>query len=233
MRHELSLAHTDPAEAGLDAAVTRIHALVLEMTERQLVELARMRAVGMRHVELIGKRVRGRLTPEQEKLFGRRGAVKDLEVVTRAVCQIITLELEIAGLRPSKRKITWPPRREDFPGVSEEAFREHSRRHRYDTKEYYDYRPVGEAIDWIRTTLDIEPPPNDPFPLAPANDTADKAETAETKDEIAAEPPALPKRRKAALPANDPASPSATPDRPGWDAPDGGNRRRRPPRGPP
>ena len=143
------------------------------------------------------------------------------------------LEREIAGLRPSKRKMTWPPKHEDFPGVSEEAFREHFRgRRRYDYKEYYDYRPVGEAIEWIRGTLAIDPPQNDPFPPPPVNDSAKAVETADTEDEIAAEPSALPKRRQAAHGSNDPATPDEHLRR-AWDTPDEGKRRKRSPRGPP
>jgi hypothetical protein len=47
------------------------------------------------------------------------------------------------------------------------------RKMRDDTNDWYDFRPMGEAVAWIRETLSIDPPMRDPFPPPP-----DKAEAA-------------------------------------------------------
>jgi len=157
-----------PDSEAANDAVARMQAIVLEMTVRQLEELARMRAIGMTAVRQLERSMLGRLSPAEEAVFARRsrGIINDFVKVARAVRQIIVLERELAGLRPSRRggikamkkpaEAPGLPRMKTLPRVFPRSADD-------DLQEYYDHRPVGEAVGWIRGTLGIEAPEGDPF----------------------------------------------------------------------
>ena len=157
--------------AALDEAVRSLKATIVAMTASQLEELARMRAVGMQCVRQLDRRAHGRLDLLEEALFARgsRGVINDFVKVARAVRQIILLEQELAGLRPARRGgqnskagAKAPPDLRGMAAVKalDGAF---PKALGDDLLEYYDHRPVGEAVAWIRGTLGIAAPADDPF----------------------------------------------------------------------
>jgi len=186
------------AEMDRDGGLHGLRELAMAITARQLQDLMAMRAVGMASVRQLERRMHGRLGPEEEKVFARRsgGIINDFVKVARAVRQIIVLEQELMGLRPSRRgkavaiaklpALPSLPRSKGLPSIFPTVLRD-------DTGDYYDTRPVGEAVGWIRETLGIEAPATDPFgapkPRAPA-----RAETPVAEPQAAEETPVSTKR---------------------------------------
>jgi len=198
----------------LDNALCRLKGMVVEMKIGQLEELARMRAIGMDCARRLERRARGRLSPAEEAVFARRsrGIINDFVTVARAVRQIIVLEQELAGLRPARRdgraqqsaqpappNMPVLPRPKAMPSALPGVLRD-------DLQEYYDHRPVGEAVSWIRSTLSIEPPADDPFGARPQREVsvAPEAEPPEAAGGVpldAAPSVAAPRRLKATHPS--------------------------------
>lgn len=218
----LSIRSNNPV---LGEALTKMHTAVIDMTIRQLEELKRMKAAGMLIVDRIDRTLKGKLTPAEEAIItrGRRGICKDFGTVARAIRQIIILEQELTGLRPIQRDRDRPIRYEDMPGVSDRAKRAYaSGELSDDLVDYYDYRPIGQAIAWVRDTLDVDIPSDDPFPPPPKPEAAKRApdtgepEAAATEPETIAETPAPQARRQAShipaqeIPASD--APSGAPE---------------------
>ena len=148
-----------------------------------------------------GRRARGRLSPVEEAVFARRsrGIIVDFVSVARAVRQIIVLEQELAGLRPTRRGVPGPKDAlPDLPGLPELSALPALKtlpqifpaRVGDDLHEYYDTQPVGEAVGWIRETLRIDAPANDPFMIRPSMIRQGRAEPAasETVETAEAEP---------------------------------------------
>jgi hypothetical protein len=154
---------TFPAGAG--------HALD-ERTKAQVAELERLEALGVRCMEAFDAMV-GRL--EMARDIGifirpRNSVISEFIRLERAVRQTIILQRELKGLRPPR--VVRPPRvrRRDAEDDTENDLRERpdtaTRLDWPDSRDDWDkldYRPVGEAIEWIRKTLGAEPPERDPF----------------------------------------------------------------------
>ncbi len=148
-------------------AFAEMQATLVAGTTQQLRELARMRAVGMRMVRQIDRDLRGKSSEAETARFARgsKGLCWDFIGVARAVRQIIVLEHELAGLRPAERispEPVWKPE----PEARRPSDLPYPYRERDDVPDYYDSQPLGTAVDWIRDTLDIEPPDADPFEAA-------------------------------------------------------------------
>ncbi len=182
--------------SALGDALAGMQAAILRMKATQLAELARMRAVGMACVEQLDRRAHGGLGAAEEAAFakGSRGIITDFVSVARAVRQIMVLEQELAGLRPARRN-----RRDDsgWAETSDRSGRDSGGAALTlgdDTGDYYDTRPVGVAVGWIRETLRIDAPAADPFMIRPRNaDAAERAAPAapETAKPVQAEDCAL------------------------------------------
>jgi hypothetical protein len=168
-------------EAAVAAAVARVRLMVLEMTARQLDELARMRGIGMNYARQLERAAFGRLRAEEEAIFARksRGIVNEFLGVARAVRQIVVLEQELAGLRPARRgprvarAVASAAKRSRTGGGGLGPLRD-------DLGEIYDTRPVGEAVRWVRRTLGIAAPVGDPFAAVVA-EAAGSDEVAESE----------------------------------------------------
>jgi hypothetical protein len=169
----------DPNESPHDRLLAEIREAARWTRDRQLLELSRMRRVGMVFVHQLELSAKGKLDPEIETVFAHRskGIIKDYATVARAVRQIFLLEQELRGIRKPRRD---RKARTEQAAVKQDAQSKKNGKLRPlgdNLTEYYDFRPVGEAIGFIRETLDIEPPENDPFPK-PERKKAEPAETA-------------------------------------------------------
>jgi hypothetical protein len=163
--------------------------MIVEVTVRQLEELARMRAMGMEHARQLDRRAHGRLSPVEEAVFAKRsrGIVNDFVSVARAVRQIMVLEQELAGLRPARRSGKAPEDRAESPDLSRLPRPARPPKGfvmplRDDLREHYDHRPVGGTVSWIRGTLGIEPPADDPFRAHLEREPPVEAEAADIGD---------------------------------------------------
>lgn len=193
----LSVRTSDPA---LGEALAKMQAAVINMTLRQLAELERMQTLGMRIVDEIDRVLRGKPSLDDKTLFGRnqRGICGNFKIVERAIRQIMLLQQELVGLRPSQRRERTLPLEdmplEDMDYAPERAKRDFTGGPRDDSADFYDYRPVGQTVEWIRETLAIEPPPEDPF-AAPASADAEPEAAEPQATELT---PASPKRAQTA-----------------------------------
>jgi hypothetical protein len=157
---------TDPSVSAEDRFLAGIREAAQRVKGRQLHELRRMRRVGMVFVHQLKLSARGRLDPDIETVFAHRskGIIRDYVTIARAVRQILLLEQELLGIRKPRRDRKAKPEKaavqKDAQGTQDGKLRPLGD----NLTEYYDFRPVGEAIGFIRETLAIEPPQNDPFP---------------------------------------------------------------------
>jgi hypothetical protein len=154
----------DPNESPQDRLLAGIREAAQWTRERQLRELHRMRKVGMVFVHQLERSAKGKLDPEVESVFAHRskGIIRDYATVARAVRQILLLEQELRGIRKPRRDRK--ARTEKAAAVAQGKQDGKLRPLGDNLTEYYDFRPVGEAIGFIRETLAIAPPENDPFP---------------------------------------------------------------------
>ena len=217
------------ADPVIGEALAKMQLAAIDMAEQQIAELDRMKKVGMRIVAQIERTLRGKPCLDDKTLFGRnsQGICGNFVKVGRVIRQIDILLEELRGFRPPLRGKEWEEREEHLAKVqsrvSETARREYSRGLHDDMADFYDYRPMGQTVEWIRLTLAIAPPTADPF-KAPAEP--------EPEPEITAQEPASSKRvRMRHVPAQEiPASESDPDTEIGTTVP---KRRTKPPRGPP
>jgi hypothetical protein len=158
---------TDPSVSAEDRFLAGIREAAQRVKDRQLHELRRMRRVGMVFVHQLKLSARGKLDPDVETVFAHRskGIIRDYATIARAVRQILLLEQELLGIRKPRRDRK--AKSEKVAAIAPAADSKQLGKLRPlgdNLTEYYDFRPVGEAIGFIRETLAIEPPENDPFP---------------------------------------------------------------------
>jgi hypothetical protein len=169
---------------------------------RQIFELRRMKEAGMLLVDQIALSAKCRLPPEEEAVFARRskGIVQDYATIVRAVRQLLILEQELTGLRQPRRDPKPKPETAETAKTPARAQRGGSGGMNDNLTEYYDFRPVGEAVGFIRETLGIAAPPDDPFPAAkskPAEPAAAESPPPASESQAAAPKPASPKPARA------------------------------------
>ncbi len=224
----LSRRISDPVIGG---ALAKMQLAAIDMAEQQIAELERMKKVGMRIVDQIDRTLRGKPSLDDKTLFGRnsQGICGNFVKVARVIRQIDILLEELRGFRPPLRGREWEEREEHLAKiqsrVSERARREYSRGLNGDIADYYDYRPMGQTVEWIRLTLAIAPPAVDLFKVKPEPPP-------ETEPEITAQDTASSKRRRVNhAPAQEIPAPQSDPDSGIGTTPP--SRRTKPPRGPP
>ena len=224
----LSRRISDPV---IGEALAKMQLAAIDMAQQQIAELERMKKVGMRIVDQIDRALKGKASLDDKTLFGqnRRGICGNFELVVRAIRQIDILLEELRGFRPPLRGKEWEEREEHLAKiqsrVSEAARQDYSRWPRDDIADYYDYRPMGQTVEWIRLTLAIAPPTADPF-KAPAEPEPPP------EPEVTLQEPASRKRRRVShAPAQEIPTPQSDVDVP-W-AVTAPKRRTKPPRGPP
>jgi hypothetical protein len=157
----------DPNVSAEDRFLAGIREAAQRVKDRQLHELRRMRRIGMVFVHQLKLSAKGRLDPEVETVFAHRskGIIRDYATIARAVRQILLLEQELLGIRKPRRDRKAKSEKVAMVAPAAESRQDGKLRPLGDNlTEYYDFRPVGEAIGFIRETLAIEPPENDPFP---------------------------------------------------------------------
>jgi hypothetical protein len=180
------------------------------MRDRQMAELARMRAAGMATIERIGRWSDGLLSPaEVKELAGRRGIINEYVRVARGVRQIIVLEQETMGWRAA------PLRDVDAPGDIEDGAEDGAEdgdddgaleeaddlealerdygatRERFgsdDDLDDYDTGPLDQVIARVREDLNIEPPEDDPFAPPPGRRPVDNRRDSGSGGAKASEP---------------------------------------------
>jgi len=189
---------SSPERAAAEQFLSGMQDAIERVKQRQKSELARMRKIGLKFVHKLDLSAARRLSPEEEALFAHRsrGIIRDFATMTRAIRQILVLEQELDGIRPARRdrkakpdRSAWRHRQShDRPGSP-----------RDNLHEYYDYRPVGEAVGWIRETLSLDAPPDDPFMVTPRKSAAKPAKAAppDPESQPSAEPAASPKPPRA------------------------------------
>jgi hypothetical protein len=191
-----SAAHTaqflsDPPPGGFRA-----------MRDRQMAELARMRAAGMATIERIGRWSDGLLSAaEVKELAGRRGIVNEYVRVARGVRQIIVLEQETMGWRAAPLRDVDAPD-EELDGGEDGALEEAddlealerdygATRERFgsdDDLDDYDTGPLDQVIARVRKDLNIEPPEDDPFAPPPGRRPVDNRRDSGSGGAKASEP---------------------------------------------
>jgi hypothetical protein len=158
-------------------------------TAAQVEELQRLAMLGFRCMDAF-EAMADRL--DQAKDIGlflrpRNGVISEFVRLERAVRRTIILQRELLGLRSPR--VIRPPRvrRRDAEDDAEDDLRERpdtaTGRDRRDDWDKLDYRPVGEAVDWIRQTLGADPPERNPF------SPPDSGPAPEAKPEPEPEPP--------------------------------------------
>jgi len=157
----------DPNESAEDRILAGIREAAQRVRHRQLYELRRMRKVGMVFVDQLRLSAKGKLDPELETVFAYRskGIIRDYAMIARAVRQILVLEQELEGIRKPRRDRKAKPEQAAVIAQAAQGKQPGGLRPLGDNlTEYYDFRPMGDAVGFIRETLAIEPPENDPFP---------------------------------------------------------------------
>lgn len=221
-----------------------VRTAIARLTVLQLAELARMREMGMRYAEGLERWATGGSLPLAEELAYRRrsrGVIRDFVSVARAIRQIIVLEMELTGQREPDRS---RPRRRpepdfDIAPVGRIRPLNPLAPLRDNLGDAHDHEPVGIAVDWIRETLAIDTPENDPF-LTPASrarkEAAQREATQAAPDPDTYDPPQPQprptRRRRPIFPANA-WSPSYGPDMSVAPMPPTAESPGTPPRGPP
>jgi hypothetical protein len=181
----------DPNESPQDRLLAGLREAAEWTRDRQLFELGRMRRVGLVFVRRLELSAKGKLDPEIETVFAHRskGIIRDYATIVRAVRQILLLEQELRGIRKPRRDRKAKPEQAAVTAQDAQSKKNGKLRPLGDNlTEYYDFRPVGEAIGFIREALAIEPPENDPFPK-PERKTAEP-EPAETAEAVPPDPEA-------------------------------------------
>jgi hypothetical protein len=144
------------------------------VTEAQLAEIGRLKALGTRSLDAFEAMLARTNARDDIKLVIRRqgGLVSEYVRLLRAFRQAIILERELMGLRPPRVVRQPKPRRRASGDDAENDLHERpdtaTERDRADPRDDWDpldYRPVGEAIDWIRRAVGAKPP--EPDPCAP------------------------------------------------------------------
>ncbi len=219
------------ADPVIGEALAKMQLAAIDMAEQQIAELERMKKVGMRIVDQIDRTLRGKPCLDDKTLFGRnsQGICGNFVMVARVIRQIDILLEELRGFRPPLRGREWEEREEHLAKiqsrVSETARRRYSHGLHDGIADYYDYRPMGQTVDWIRLTLAIAPPAVDLFKAEPEPPP-------DPEPEIIAQEPASPKRvRVSHVPAQE--FPGEKPESDTVDETTPSARRTKPPRGPP
>ena len=213
MQSSLFTAVPGVPESAHDRMMAAIHAAAARAKDEQRAELRRMRQSGMFFVEQLKLSAQRRLSPEAEVVLVKRskGIIRDFCNVARAVRQVLILEQELEGIRPSWRKtktrllirpLRLPPLPSPFgklPDIDVGPLPD-------DLADDYDTRPVGEAVAFIRETLGLDAPADDPFPpprLRPvaAAKPPEPGPTVAESSEIPAKP--APRKPARALPVSD------------------------------
>jgi len=162
-------------DSGREAFRARDGAAEDAVTREQLAELDRLRGLGVRAARAFEEMLDhvGGATDISVFIRRKNGIISEYVRLMRAVRQAIILQRELMGLRPP-RVVRQPAKRrpaaDETPDDAEDDLREPSdtatERERPDAADDWDaldYRPVGEAIAWIRRTLGAPPPDRDPF----------------------------------------------------------------------
>jgi hypothetical protein len=203
---------------------------LVALTKRRLGELDRLIGIGMDKAVRLGQIGKGLpLDQELKLLVGRKGSLAEFERVSRAVRQLIVLELELEGLFD-------PPDRDAPPKAKVLKFaRDPAGRKPADLDDLgdlkdrsdYDAGPLDQVVAGIREILGVEAPKDDPFappaerksaPPQAAPDRANDRRTEPRPNEATRMPckaaMAKPSSAKPAAPAMKNAARPAQPDRP-------------------
>ncbi len=160
----------------------------------RLEELGRLRAIGVKGAERIGLCFEGALSAEEARIVaGKDGLPMEFWRTTRAVRQVIVLEMELLGLRAAPDRDGDPDAPRDFDEIGLEPGnfgREPRDPGIVRNDGGYMYGPMEEVVARIRKDLRAEAPPNDPFAPRPAKAAAVKTVTVtETETEPPKHPP--------------------------------------------
>jgi hypothetical protein len=154
---------------------------------RRLEELARLCAIGVETAQGISRWLKGDHSDEKLTAAIMKGGVgREFDRTTRAICQVIALEMELSGERPAPDRDAEPKKRKRAKdGDDEQTKPDATIRHESLLGPgAYDNGPLDSVIARVRRELRTEAPANDPF--APPAQRKPRAETpaAEAKPEV-------------------------------------------------
>ncbi len=134
--------------------------------DSRLDELARLRQIGIAGAERISRCMQGKATPAEAALLASKdGLFVEFMRTSRAVRQVIVLEMELMGLRPAPDRDA--PRGLHAPdaGANDNRGRSGDAGAFGDIGNDYDYNhgPLDEVVARIRKDLRVAAPAEDPF----------------------------------------------------------------------
>lgn len=175
----------------------------------QFAELSRLKTLGMEKAEVLGRWAKGDLDDtEMRALAGMGGFAMEFVRISRAIRQLIVLEMELKGLREAPDRDAEPEEKlgTQERGDGERLVDSRDREDLYDRRDY-DNGPLDRVIAGVRKALRVDPPENDPFapPPKPKPRTEKPDETAQpvaaAPVKAAARPVMRPRNETAAIQA--------------------------------
>ncbi len=163
-----SNAHKTSEESAAPAEATGgfSHDALDGFRDSRLDELARLREIGIAGAERISRCMQGKATPAEAALLASKdGLLVEFMRTSRAVRQVIVLEMELMGLRPAPDRDA--PRGIHAPdaGANDNRGRPGDVLAFGDIGNDYDYNhgPLDEVVARIRKDLRVAAPAEDPF----------------------------------------------------------------------
>jgi hypothetical protein len=132
---------------------------------RRLAELQRLGDIGAETARSISRWLNGDRADEQLTTAILKGGVgRELDRTTRAICQVVALEMELLGERPApNRDAPRKTRPRVAPGDAEKAKANATQPFRLLGSHPYDNGPLDEVIARVRRELRVAAPADDPF----------------------------------------------------------------------
>jgi hypothetical protein len=160
----------DESVASPEAAGGFSHDALDAFRDSRLDELARLRDIGIAGAERISRCMQGKATPAEAALLASKdGLFVEFMRTSRAVRQVIVLEMELVGLRPAPDRDA--PRGLHAPdaGANDNRGRPGDVLAFGDIGNDYDYNhgPLDEVVARIRKDLRVAAPAEDPFAPRP------------------------------------------------------------------
>jgi hypothetical protein len=166
---------------------------------RRLAELQRLGDIGAETAEGISRWLKGDRDDEQLTtaiLKGGRG--RELDRTTRAICQVVALEMELLGERLApNRDAPRKTRPRAAPGDAEKAKPNATTRFSLLGSHPYDNGPLDEVVARVRRELRVAAPADDPF--APPKDRKPRQPSPPAMNAAATKPKARTRPGKPAM----------------------------------
>jgi hypothetical protein len=156
----------DESAALAEAAGGFSHDALDGFRDSRLDELARLRDIGIAGAERISRCMQGKATPAEAALLASKdGLFVEFMRTSRAVRQVIVLEMELMGLRPAPDRDAPRGLKRPDAGANDNRGRPGDVLAFGDIGNDYDYNhgPLDEVVARIRKDLRVAAPAEDPF----------------------------------------------------------------------